>query len=217
MEGILYIILAILLLGLVRILTVFLHELTHAIFALNYTQREVIELFVGSTGEQRKGLRLRLGKRLYAYILPMPWKPYCGLCKYPQKTLDWQDEVKLLLAGNITSLGIFILFTIFISMTTHGFLGLLCSYFLICSLIDLITNLISKKSSFTLYDSTLQRTDIDQIHSLLTYHDLSLSQATKQLFRSKEKIVQKEKERTRKPKQEGKPNPTVKGNRMSDN
>lgn len=216
MEGILYIFVAVLILGVVRIFTVFLHELSHAIFALRYTKREVIEVFIGFTGERRKGLRLRLIRRLWIYVQFLPWKPYCGLCKYPQNTMTWQEEVKMLLAGNITSLVLFIVSAIFLKINTHGFLDLIGAYFLVCSVIDFLTNMISRKSSFTLYDSTTQRTDIDQMNKILTDHDLSLSQAAKELFQPQKQVAKKEEKIIRQPKQEN-AKPTVKGNRMSDN
>jgi hypothetical protein len=218
MEGILYLIIAVLLLGVARMLTVCLHEFTHAVFALRYTKKEVIEVFIGSTGERKEGWHLRLGKRIHAYIQFTPWKPYCGICKYPQRTLAWQQEIKLLLSANIMSLGIFIGAAMVLSTTTHGFVGLLCTYFLLCSLVDLLTNLISKKTPFMLYDSTLQRTDIDQMHKTLTHHDLTLAQAWKELLKGKEeKALKKETEEVKPTRQESKTKPTVKGNRMSDN
>ena len=220
MEGIVYVIIAVLLLGCVRIITVFLHELSHALLALHYTKREVIEVFIGSVGEKRKGWRLRLGKRLWAYIQFMPWKPYCGLCKYPQNMLEWQAEIKLLLAGNLTSLLIFIVAAIFIAFNQHRFVELLGNFFIACALIDFATNMISRKKSFTLYDSTSQNTDIDQMHKVLINNDVSFSQAIKEIFVSRKKVEKGEERATRKsPKQEtnAAPRPTVKGNRMSDN
>jgi hypothetical protein len=220
MEGILYIAIAVLLLGLVRMTTVFLHEISHALFALRYTKREVIEIFVGSVGETRKGLCVRIGKRLWVYIRFMPWKPYGGLCKYPQNSLTWQHEIKLLLAGNLTSLLVFVASAIFVAVNQHEFFKLLGNFFIVCTLIDLATNLISRKKSFTLYDSTSQRTDIDQMHKILTYNDITLSQAVKEVFKSSQNRAESIERATKEsPKQETdtQTRPTVKGNRMSDN
>lgn len=216
MEGILYISIAVLIFGLVRIFTICLHELSHALLALLYTKRELIEVFIGSTGEKQKGLKLRLSKRLNIYIQFLPWKLYCGLCKYPKNTMEWHQEVKMLLAGNVTSFVLFIASAIFLKINTYEFLDLLGNFFLVCTLMDFLTNMISRKSSFTLYDSTTQRTDIDQINKILVYNDLSFSQASKELFKKQEKVVKKEQKTIRQPKQEN-TQPTVKGNRMSDN
>ncbi len=212
MEAILYILLSLCILGLVRISTVFLHEWAHAVLAIYYTSHANVEVFIGSTGENRKGFSWKWGRRLQFYFQFAPWKLKGGLCKYAPTGITWQQEIRILAAGSVVSLFLMIVASVISAYYPTGFWYLLSNFVLLSALIDFFSNLISRKKPFYLYDGTTQLNDIDQLKKVMETHHVKFFGNKTAL--PKEEVKKEEKIRKhRRPKQL----PTVKGNRASDN
>jgi hypothetical protein len=215
MEGLLYLVIAVLLLGIVRFLGVFLHELSHALLALSYTQNTPVEVFIGSTGESiTKGYKWKWGSRLHIYIQFAPWRLLGGLCHYSNTNLSWEKELKILLAGSFTSFSLMIVASLVIRYYGYGLENLLGNYLLLCAMIDFFTNLISRKKPFELYDGSTQLTDIDQIKKIFENQDIKMSQVVGMWFKPQKNKTGKSKKNKNK---RGSNSSNIKGHRVSDN
>jgi hypothetical protein len=214
MEAILYIFLSLCILGFVRMMTVFFHELAHALLAVYYTKNAMVEVFVGSTGERKEGFTWKWGRRLQFYLQFAPWKLSGGLCKYSAKGITWQQEIRILVVGGATSLLIMIIASVILKYNSWGFGNLLGNFILLSALIDLFCSLVPRKKPFKLYDGTTQLNDIDQIKKILENNNIKFPKSIPVPPQNKKEVGREDKVRKhRRPKQL----PTVKGNRASDN
>lgn len=122
-------------------LTVWFHELGHAIPAMLASGKEVT-IYIGSYGNEKNSFNIRWG-RMNMWVQPGIRKR--GLCIYPE-TLSLKMLIISTLCGPLASLivGLITCYLIF-SMNAHGLVKLIAVVFMISATVDLFVNLFPRK------------------------------------------------------------------------
>jgi tetratricopeptide (TPR) repeat protein len=160
-----------LLIGLVLIarpLTVFFHELGHAIPIILLTRKKAT-IYIGSHGDPKKSLKLNAGVlQVFFRYNPFAWR--LGLCVPSAKTVSLNAQIIYVLAGPFASLifGIIACYFTF-AYDLHGFLKLFLIVFLGSAFFDLLVNLIPNTTPVKLYDGTIAYNDGYNLKQLLYY------------------------------------------------
>ncbi|WP_147323462.1 zinc metalloprotease [Chitinophaga silvatica] len=149
----------------VKFLTVFFHELGHALPALKYSRMPVI-IYIGSWGDPNGCIYLS-SRNLDIYIKRNPLAWFRGLCMFDPEYLTLKQHIILVLAGPIFSFLVAgVATTIAILFDMHGSLKLISGLFLLSAIIDLFHNLYPR--TIILSDYRIIRTDgrilIDLLH-----------------------------------------------------
>ena len=122
-------------------LTVWFHELGHAIPAMLASGKEVT-IYIGSYGNEKNSFNIRWG-RMNMWVQPGVRKR--GLCIYPEG-LSLKMLIISTLCGPLASLivGVFTCYLIF-SMNAHGLVKVISVVFMVSATVDLFMNLFPRK------------------------------------------------------------------------
>lgn len=127
-----------------RPITILLHELGHALPAMYLTKQDST-IFVGSYGDEKFCIKVQLFK-LEIFIRYNPIKWGGGMCKVHGDNFFALHTFIYVLCGPLISLAIAIIFfylTFYFDL--HGFIKLLCVFFLGSAIIDFIGNLLPRE------------------------------------------------------------------------
>lgn len=128
------------------------HELGHAFAHLILTKPKKINVFIGSYGDTKTKLNLKIGK-LHFYVKPSLFFINGGICQSYSAEPSYKKRVIILLAGPLVSFFVACLIGFFVfDSEIHGVVKLYFFALIICSFISLITNL---------RPSTIKNTNID--------------------------------------------------------
>lgn len=154
------------LLFIIRIVTVILHELGHAIPAIIFTQQSV-SIYIGSFGKRQKGLKIKIGLlEVWLSYNPLTW--YHGFCMSNARFISINQEIAYLLMGPVTSLFIALFGCLIVfALDFHGAVKLAIVSFALSAFVDLVTNLSPRNTPTTLKDGTHIYNDGYQIILLL--------------------------------------------------
>ena len=153
----------------IRSITVFIHELGHAIPALLLAKGK-IDVYIGSYGDPEKSLILKLGRfKIFFKYNPFLWSQ--GLCSYTDlKFSPFLSAFIITLGGPLFSLLFGVLTCLYIYSYSDDpkmmFLGVLI---LISSLLDFYVNIVPDKHPIRLFNGDLVFNDGAQIKQLLRY------------------------------------------------
>ncbi len=153
----------------IRSITVFVHELGHAIPALLLSKNKV-EVYIGSYGDPEKSLIFSLGRfKIFFKYNPFLWSQ--GLCTHSGFKFDpFVSAFIILLGGPLFSLAFGILSCSYIYANSDDpkmmFLGVLI---LVSSLLDFYVNIVPDKRPIRLFDGNIVFNDGAQIKQLLYY------------------------------------------------
>lgn len=158
----------------IRVFSVLVHELGHAIPALIFTKERVV-VYIGSYGTTENSFRIELNK-LTIFIYKNPLYLLIGLCSHKYNNLSILKNIIVIVMGPLSSFIIAVISAYFVfAYDFHGMLKTLSFIFLISSLLDLYYNL--RPSS----------TPIKLSHGGVSYNDgYQLKQNLKLLFKSKD-------------------------------
>ncbi|PVY40858.1 M50 family metallopeptidase [Pontibacter virosus] len=151
---------------LVRPFTALLHELGHALTALLLT-RQKVTVYVGSYGDQRKGLRMNAGLlEIWFRYNFFSWQS--GLCVISARDLSVTRQLLIVLAGPLAStlIALTACYLTF-ALELHGAVKLICLVFLGCALLDLVVNLVPSSTPILLYDGSVAYNDGYRLKQLL--------------------------------------------------
>lgn len=145
-----------------RPLVAFFHELGHAIPLLFMTEEDVT-IYIGSYGETKNNLKLKLGKLEINFKYNL-FKFHGGLCTTKYADLTTNQTILYIASGPFASL-IVALFSCIMAYTFDlpDFLSILFFVFLFYSFFDLIINIIPSKSPIILEDGTFTFNDGEMI------------------------------------------------------
>lgn len=157
-----------LLLWVVNPVTVFLHELGHALPLLYKTKGEV-QIFLGSYGDTAKSSRFKVGRLVIWFKYnPISWE--CGLCVPNKEDLSVNDQILYVLAGPVFSVLIAIPAVWVVFATQSSLLAeSLAVTFLISAVVDLLRNLTPNPNEIVLEDGTVIYNDGQQLCNLWRY------------------------------------------------
>lgn len=157
----------------IRVFSLFLHELGHAIPALIFTKKTV-SIYIGSYGSKENSFKINF-KSLTIYIFKSPLH-LVGLCSHNHNNLTVFKNIVILLMGPLASFFVATLFAFFIFVyDLHGSLKTISFLFIISAWFDLVMNL--NPSS----------TPIQLNNGGITYNDgYQIKQQAKLLFKKKE-------------------------------
>lgn len=144
-----------LLLILTRPITVFLHELGHALVAWFITGKKIF-VFIGSFGNKDKSIRIHL-KSFEFYFYKNPFKWGHGLCVTEEKTISITNQIWYVLAGPSMSLLVSGISYLIIAKTNLW--ELFFTSLLISSLIDFLISIIPSTKSIKLSDGRTTTND----------------------------------------------------------
>lgn len=152
----------------VRLLTIFIHELGHAIPARVFTKGKVI-IYLGSYGNREKSKRINLSKRLQLYFRMNPFKWRGGMVKHDLAGPSSYKQLAILVFGPLSSLLLSSL-TIYLvyAFDLNGFIKLFTLFFFISALIDL-RNIYPKETKIILFDGSITYNDGYQIVQLFKH------------------------------------------------
>lgn len=164
-------ILVLLTLAVLRPLTTLMHEIGHAIPSLIYT-REMVTIYVGSHGDPKKSLQLKLGRlKIFFKYNPVLWKR--GLCVSEQKDVFLDHRIIIILSGPLMSLiiGITSLSLMFTVMEADYavFLTLMIA---VSSFFDFFQNIIPNEDAIILHNGSEVYNDGQQLKLLFAYRNL---------------------------------------------
>ena len=150
-----------------RPLTVFFHELGHAIPSILLTGRQTT-IYVGSYGDPRRSIRFTIGLlQVYFRYNPLSWK--LGLC-VPSEAVSLNRQILCIIAGPLTSFMIAAVCCYFtFTYDLHGLLKLFLVVFLGSGILDLIINLLPARAPVQLYDGTTAYNDGYQLIQIIQY------------------------------------------------
>lgn len=152
----------------IRPITVFIHELGHAIPAILLTGKKAT-IYIGSYGNPEKSLKINLGILvIFFQYNPFAWRQ--GLCVPSSQTISINKQIIYTLTGPLASLlaGSIACYFAF-AFDLHGFLKLFLIVFLPSAILDLVANLIPDPVPVKLYDGTIVYNDGYSLKRLL-YH-----------------------------------------------
>jgi len=154
-----------------RPLTVFFHELGHAIPAILLTKQKVT-IYIGSYGDPKKSIKFNIGiMEVYFRYNPFSWR--LGLCIPSAKAISLNRQIIYTVTGPITSLIIAIVACYFaFTYDLHGFLKLFLVVFLGSAFFDLLVNLIPNETPIKLYDGKIAYNDGYSLKQLFYYKRL---------------------------------------------
>lgn len=148
---------------LIRPLTVFFHEMGHAIIGWIITRKK-INVFIGSYGNKDGSLNLKVSK-LSFYIFKNPFKWGIGLCQTEEERISINNQLLFVFGGPVASLIVAILsYIIFIKTNLWSLFFLLL---FISSLIDFLTNIFPRNKPIYLDSGRLTANDGQNIITLL--------------------------------------------------
>ena len=141
-----------------RPITVFLHELGHAIPAILLTRKKAT-IYIGSFGDPAKSLKINLGMLIIFFRYnPFAWK--LGLCVPAANTISLNKQIIYTLTGPLASLLIGIIAAYYtFAFDLHGFLKLFLIVFIGSALLDLLINLIPNPTPIELYNGNIAYND----------------------------------------------------------
>lgn len=121
------------------------HELGHAIPAMLLT-KESVTVYIGSYGDSRKSLRLRLGRLVLWFRVGTFWRT--GLCVAQTQHLSQSGQLLFILGGPLASsiLAGFACYVAF-AFELHGALKLYIVVFSLVALFDLVVNLVPRSAA----------------------------------------------------------------------
>lgn len=148
--------------------TVLLHELGHAVPALVFT-RHPVTVYVGSYGDPRNSLRVRLGRLTLRFRYGWFWR--AGLCKANLQNQPQWVKVLFLLGGPLMSslvaaLGVYLMF----HYDVHGALKLYIVAFLAMAVFDLVINLLPLSAPVSSHSGKVVYNDGYQLLLMLYQH-----------------------------------------------
>lgn len=151
---------------LVRPFTALFHELGHALTALLLT-RQKVTVYVGSYGDQSKGLRVRSGL-LEIWFTNNFFSWQSGLCVFSARDLSVSRQLLIVLAGPVAStlIGLSACYLTF-TLELHGAVKLIFLVFLGCALLDLVVNLVPRSAPILLQDGSIAYNDGYRLKQLL--------------------------------------------------
>jgi tetratricopeptide (TPR) repeat protein len=154
-----------------RPLTIFLHELGHAIPTLLLTKQKVT-IYIGSYGDPKKSLSINLGMLVILFRYnPFAWK--LGFCVPSAKTISINHQIICTMAGPLTSIIIAgIVSYIAFAYDLHGLSKLFVTTLFVSALVDLLINLIPNSAPVTLYEGNIIRNDGYKLRQLYYYKRL---------------------------------------------
>lgn len=125
----------------IRSVSVFIHEMGHAIPALLFTKGKV-EVYIGSYGEKNTGWRFSLG-RLTIYFKYNPFLWQGGICFHHQRLHSVAKNLIITLMGAVASVvvGVLLVYGVFVIEAGY-WVTLIALMFLVSTVIDLFANLI---------------------------------------------------------------------------
>lgn len=140
MKDILIFLLISLFFFIIRVLTLLVHELGHAIPAIIFT-RQPVAIYIGSYGDDDGNIQFNKGLlEINIKRNPLLWRR--GLCVMADDDLTLQQRIIQVLAGPLSSFVIGgIAAFIAITFDLHGAIKLVSGIFFLSAAVDLITNL----------------------------------------------------------------------------
>lgn len=167
-----------------RSITTFFHEMGHALPALLFTEKEKVNVLVGTYGNIDNCLKISFGRLdLYLKLNVFNWR--IGLCTHGQiKALV--PKLMVILGGPMASvlLASGALFIILSKDYSQGWL-IFSVLFLISSIFDFLVNIDPSHQPIKLYDGSITYSDGYQLVQALKFRDLpdEYYQAKKLLFK----------------------------------
>jgi len=154
-----------------RLVTTFFHEMGHAIPALLSTNG-IVEVHVGSYGEEGKSPNLRLG-RLHFYLRFDVFSWNIGMC-VPHGKSSWLGRLITILGGPIASTLICGV-ALYYMITQQSNPGILAGgiAMMILALIDLVVNLVPGATAYRSSDGEIQMSDGRQLVELFGQSGMS--------------------------------------------
>ncbi|NIF06595.1 hypothetical protein F3J23_14190 [Chryseobacterium sp. Tr-659] len=156
------------LLIILRPLTVFFHEMGHAVTGWLITRKK-INVFIGSYGNKDKSFKIN-GKNFNYYIFKNPLKWGIGLCETEEKKISFNHQILFVFGGPAASLLLAALSYLIISNT--DFWEIFFTVLLISSAIDFITNMYPTSKTVYLSDGRSISNDGRTIINLFTLKKL---------------------------------------------
>lgn len=152
----------------VRPFLILFHELGHAIPAILMT-RQTVSIYIGSYGDPKKSWHFSIGLLdVWFKYNPFSWRE--GLCVPAANQISINKQIIYTVTGPLASFIIAVVSCYFtFSYDLHGFLKLILIIFLCLSILDLIVNLIPRKTPIKLYNGRLTYNDGYQLIQLFYY------------------------------------------------
>ncbi len=161
----------ILLAALTRVLTVFIHELGHAIAGLILLNGD-ISIYVGSYGDPKKGIHFKVGRlNVHFKYNPLLWNH--GLCTSNSSHMSFTQGYIFTLAGPLASLLVAISSALLLANPElHGSIKLISIFLLFSSIPDFFQNISPNKNPIFLHDGTMTYNDGQSLKLLREYRNV---------------------------------------------